>query len=104
MTRERQVSASWKPATPSRKALHVRKQRLDRAPARERRPCAVPYSPVAGAPRAALVRRSCFFAGPMPTRTELVWDGKYDADGKRVAPLRVPLPFQTVETINETAQ
>lgn len=40
----------------------------------------------------------------MPMRTELIWDGKYDASGKRVAPLRVALPFQTVETINETAQ
>jgi DNA modification methylase len=35
---------------------------------------------------------------------ELVWDGKYDKDGKRVAPLRVSLPFQTVETINESVQ
>ena len=35
---------------------------------------------------------------------ELIWDGKYDADGKRVAPLRVQLPFQTVETVNESAQ
>lgn len=35
---------------------------------------------------------------------ELIWDGKYDEDGKRVAPLRVALPFQTVETINESAQ
>lgn len=34
---------------------------------------------------------------------ELVWDGKYDANGKRVAPLRVALPFQTVETVNESA-
>ncbi|MCI0637721.1 MAG: hypothetical protein L0Y72_08875 [Gemmataceae bacterium] len=40
----------------------------------------------------------------MPTRTELVWDGKYDAKGKRVAPVRVQLPFQTVETVNESAQ
>ncbi len=40
----------------------------------------------------------------MPVQTELIWDGKYDAQGKRVAPLRVPLPFQTVATINETAQ
>ncbi|MEK6321408.1 MAG: hypothetical protein AABN33_06965 [Acidobacteriota bacterium] len=38
------------------------------------------------------------------TKTELVWDGKYDKDGKRVAPLRVALPFQTVETVNESAQ
>ena len=40
----------------------------------------------------------------MPTRTELIWDGKYDGNGKRVAPLRVALPFQTVETVNESAQ
>ncbi len=39
----------------------------------------------------------------MPTRTELIWEGKYDAQGKRVAPLRIPLPFQTVETVNEAA-
>jgi hypothetical protein len=40
----------------------------------------------------------------MPTKTELIWDGKYDAKGHRVAPLRLPLPFQTVETVNESAQ
>lgn len=37
-------------------------------------------------------------------RTELIWDGKYDAAGKPVAPLRVALPFQTVETVNESIQ
>jgi hypothetical protein len=37
-------------------------------------------------------------------RAELVWEGKYDAAGRRVAPLRVALPFQTVETVNESAQ
>src|SRR5438132_6067858 len=37
-------------------------------------------------------------------RTELIWGGKYDADGRRVAPLRVALPFQTVEMVNESAQ
>src|SRR3984893_8007153 len=37
-------------------------------------------------------------------RAELIWDGKYDASGRRVAPLRVALPFQTVETVNESAQ
>ncbi|HEX3664065.1 MAG TPA: DNA methyltransferase [Rhizomicrobium sp.] len=37
-------------------------------------------------------------------RAELVWDGKYDEAGRRVAPLRVALPFQTVETVNESAQ
>ena len=35
---------------------------------------------------------------------ELIWDGKYDKDGKRVAPLRVKLPFQAVETVSESAQ
>src|SRR5438477_8385887 len=39
-----------------------------------------------------------------PASAELVWDGKYDAAGRRVAPLRVALPFQTVETVNESAQ
>jgi adenine-specific DNA-methyltransferase len=37
-------------------------------------------------------------------RAELIWEGKYDADGRRVPPLRVALPFQTVETVNESAQ
>jgi len=36
--------------------------------------------------------------------TELTWEGKYDKDGRKVAPLRVRLPFQTVETVNESAQ
>lgn len=36
--------------------------------------------------------------------TELTWDGKYNADGTKKAPLRVELPFQTVETVNESAQ
>jgi len=35
---------------------------------------------------------------------ELTWYGKYDANGKRNGPLRVTLPFQTVETVNESAQ
>src|SRR5262249_41882036 len=39
-----------------------------------------------------------------PARAELVWEGKYDAAGRRVAPLRVALPFPTVETVNESAQ
>jgi adenine specific DNA methylase Mod len=34
---------------------------------------------------------------------ELIWDGKYK-DGKKVAPVRIALPFQTIETINESAQ
>jgi len=34
--------------------------------------------------------------------TELIWEGKY-VDGKRQAPVRVALPFQTIETVNEGA-
>jgi adenine-specific DNA-methyltransferase len=37
-------------------------------------------------------------------RAELIWDGKYDDKGQRVKPLRVKLPFQTVETVNESAE
>src|SRR5262245_1129383 len=36
--------------------------------------------------------------------TQLVWEGRYNASGRRVAPLRVAMPFQTVETVNESAQ
>lgn len=36
--------------------------------------------------------------------TELIWEGKYDKDGRKVAPLRVSLPFQTVETVNESVR
>ncbi len=35
---------------------------------------------------------------------ELTWDGKYDADGRRKSPLKIALPFQTVETVNESVQ
>ena len=35
---------------------------------------------------------------------ELTWQGKYETGGKRIAPLRLALPFQTVETVNESAQ
>lgn len=33
--------------------------------------------------------------------TELTWQGKY-RDDKKVAPVRLALPFQTIETVNET--
>jgi adenine-specific DNA-methyltransferase len=36
------------------------------------------------------------------TRTELVWPGKYDDQGRRREVERVHLPFQIIETINET--
>ncbi|MFI5399190.1 MAG: DNA methyltransferase [Candidatus Binatia bacterium] len=35
--------------------------------------------------------------------TELTWDGKYDEQGRKVAPPKIALPFQTVETVNESA-
>ena len=35
--------------------------------------------------------------------TELIWDGKYK-EGKKIAPPRVTLPFQTVETVNEDSK
>jgi adenine-specific DNA-methyltransferase len=35
--------------------------------------------------------------------TELIWDGKY-RDGKKQGPVRIWLPFQPIETVNESAQ
>jgi len=35
--------------------------------------------------------------------TELIWEGKYK-DGKKQGPVRIALPFQTIETVNESAQ
>jgi DNA modification methylase len=35
---------------------------------------------------------------------ELIWDRKYDKSGNKVAPVRVALPFQTIETLNESTQ
>ena len=35
---------------------------------------------------------------------ELIWEGKYDGNGQLAAPPRVSLPFQTVETVNQSAQ
>jgi adenine-specific DNA-methyltransferase len=36
------------------------------------------------------------------TKTELVWPGKYNDDGTRRAAPRVSLPFQVIETVNES--
>jgi hypothetical protein len=36
------------------------------------------------------------------TRTELVWPGNYNEDGSRKEVPRVGLPFQVIETINES--
>jgi DNA modification methylase len=35
---------------------------------------------------------------------ELIWNGKYDEHGNKRAPVRIELPFQTVETVNESVQ
>ena len=35
--------------------------------------------------------------------TELLWDGKYK-DGKKQGPVRIALPFQNIETVNESVQ
>ncbi len=35
--------------------------------------------------------------------TELTWEGKYK-NGKKNAPVRIALPFQTIETVNESRQ
>src|SRR6202790_5882776 len=35
--------------------------------------------------------------------TELIWDGKYK-NNKKQGPVRIPLPVQTIETVNESAQ
>ena len=35
---------------------------------------------------------------------ELIWTGKYDDNGQIAAPPRTALPFQTVETVNQSAQ
>jgi DNA modification methylase len=35
--------------------------------------------------------------------TELLWDGKYK-DDKKQGPVRIALPFQTIETVNESAK
>lgn len=36
--------------------------------------------------------------------TELIWKDKHDATGRRNAPLQIALPFQTIETVNESAE
>src|SRR6266700_6431339 len=35
--------------------------------------------------------------------TELIWDGKHK-EGKKQGPVRIALPFQTIETVNESTQ
>ncbi len=34
----------------------------------------------------------------------LTWDGQYDQQGKRAGPVKIALPFQTIETVNESGQ
>lgn len=35
---------------------------------------------------------------------EIIWDGKYDDQGRKVAPVKIQLPLQTIETVNESSQ
>lgn len=35
---------------------------------------------------------------------EILWKGKYDSEGRKIAPLKVQLPLQTIETVNESTQ
>lgn len=35
--------------------------------------------------------------------TELIWEGKY-TNGKKNSPIRIALPFQTIETVNESTE
>jgi adenine-specific DNA-methyltransferase len=35
---------------------------------------------------------------------DLVWDRKYDKSGNKASPVSVALPFQTIETLNESSQ
>src|SRR6266849_8809993 len=55
-----------------------------------------------------LVRRpSVLFSWASPRTSdmaELIWDGKYDEHGNKRAPVRIELPLQTVETVNESVQ
>lgn len=39
----------------------------------------------------------------MSPSPELTWEGKYDKAGKKIGSVRVALPFQTIETINESS-
>jgi DNA modification methylase len=48
-------------------------------------------------------RDTCRSADRPRETTELVWEGKW-VHGKKVAPIRIALPFQTIETVNESAQ
>src|SRR6266849_10674172 len=49
----------------------------------------------------ASLDRRCYTS--FANMTELIWDGKYK-DGKKQGPVRIALPFQTIETVNESAQ
>ena len=61
---------------------------------------ASPPDPPEDAPTSAPRRPA---AGPTGvTRTELVWPGKYDEQGRLNTPPRVRLPFQTIETVGES--
>src|SRR2546425_950960 len=48
-------------------------------------------------------RKRALAPAPRFGMTELTWEGKYK-DDKKVAPVRIALPFQTIETVNESTQ
>ena len=52
----------------------------------------------------SLCQETAIERSPARCRAELIWDGKYDDKGRPVKPLRVKLPFQTIETVNESAE
>ncbi len=57
----------------------------------------------AGEKEEAPVRLPELHAGMMRvSKTELVWPGKYNEDGTRREVPRVSLPFQVIETVNES--
>src|SRR5438094_828631 len=67
----------------------------------------LPYDPNSGIQRNVKARkprkRNAADNTPVLGMTELTWEGKYK-DGRKVAPVKIALPFQTIETVNESAQ
>ncbi|MBM3853464.1 MAG: PD-(D/E)XK nuclease family protein [Verrucomicrobia bacterium] len=70
-------------------------------PRKRNRPMSELNSDEASQPSAAAAKEA---AGGMMrvTKTELVWPGKYNDDGTRREVPRVSLPFQVIETVNES--
>ena len=82
------------PAT-GRKATLIRRLVEANAPTHQTAPAQPDAEPPAQAPTIAPAKISV-------TKTELVWPGKYNEDGTLREVPRVSLPFQVIETINES--